>query len=108
MAGRRNAIKKSAKKSLLPTSVTEFLKETLVRLWGLALILSFVAFIAAFISYNVSDPSWNNVVEGTASNLLGLAGSHGADLLILSLGLGAYILVLPLLTWGWRVISLRG
>lgn len=108
MAGRRTAIKKTAKKSLLPTSVTEFLRDTLVRLWGLGLILLFGAFMAAFLSYDVSDPSWNNVVEGDASNLLGLAGSHGADLLLQSLGLGAYILALPLLSWGWRVISLRG
>lgn len=74
----------------------------------MALILLFAAFVAAFITYDINDPSWNNVVEGDANNLLGLIGSHGADLLMQSLGLGAYILVLPLLTWGWRIISLKG
>jgi len=108
MAGRRNVIKKTAKKSLLPSSVTEFLRDTLVRLWGLGLIILFGAFVAAFISYDISDPSWNNVVDGEATNLLGLAGSWSSDVLIQALGLGADVLVLPLLTWGWRVISLRG
>ncbi|MBT6031542.1 MAG: cell division protein FtsK [Kordiimonadaceae bacterium] len=92
----------------MPAKVTEFLSKTLIRLWGSALILLFVASVAAFYTYDINDPSWNNVVEGGANNLLGLIGSHGADLLIQTLGLAAYILVLPLLTWGWRIISLKG
>ena len=108
MASRRNTVKKSAKKSLLPPKVNEFLSKLLVRLWGSALILLFAASVAAFYSYDLNDPSLNNAVGGDANNLLGLAGSHGADLLIQTLGLAAYVLILPLLTWGWRIISLKG
>lgn len=108
MASRRNTIKKTAKKSLLPASVTDFIGKTMIRCWGLTLILMFGALVTAFISYDVNDPSWNNVVEGNATNLLGLVGSHGADLLLQSLGLGAYVLAVPFLTWGWRILSLKG
>lgn len=108
MASRRKSIKKSAKKSLLPASVSEFIHNSLIRLWGGALILLFAALVISFSSYDISDPSWNNVVEGGAANLLGLQGSHVSDVFIQALGLASYILVLPLLTWGWRVISLQG
>lgn len=108
MASRRSSIKKNAKKSLLPASVSEFLHKLLIRLWGSALILLCLSFVASFISYDLNDPSWNNVVEGNATNWLGLVGSHGADILIQTLGLAAYVLVLPLLSWGWRIITLKG
>ena len=108
MAGRRNSIKKNAKKSLLPATVSEFLHKLLIRFWGSVLILLSAGFIASFISYDINDPSWNNVVEGEATNWLGLIGSHGSDIFIQTLGLAAYVLVLPLLTWGWRIIRLKG
>ena len=80
----------------------------MIRCWGLILLIIFGALIAAFISYDINDPSWNNVVAGDATNLLGLIGSHGADLLLQSLGLAAYMLAVPFLTWGWRIVSLKG
>ncbi|MDG1709146.1 MAG: DNA translocase FtsK 4TM domain-containing protein, partial [Emcibacteraceae bacterium] len=108
MASRRASIKKNAKKSLLPASVSNFLHKSFIRLWGSALILLFAALALSFATYNINDPSLNNVVEGDATNLLGLTGSHVADVFMQALGLASYILVLPLLTWGWRVISLQG
>lgn len=108
MAGRRNSIKKNARKSLLPESVSTFFSKTLIRLWGSALIVLFIAALAAFGSYDINDPSFNTAVEGPVTNLMGIAGSWSADILLQSLGLGAYILVLPLLTWGWRIITLKG
>ena len=108
MASRRKNIKKSARKSLLPEAVSEFLKKSLIRLWGSLLVLFGLAAYAAFISYDIHDPSWNNEVSGPAGNWLGRPGSHAADLLIQTLGLGAVILILPVLTWGWRGISLKG
>ncbi len=108
MASRRNTIKKTAKKSLLPASVTDFFIKMLTRCWGSVLILLFVAFVVSLMSYDINDPSWNNAVEGNANNRLGFIGSYGADFLIQTMGLSAYLLVLPLLTWGWRIVSLRG
>lgn len=108
MAGRRSSIKKNAKKSLLPQSVSDFLGKMMIRLWGLVLIAFFGAAVAAFLSYDVNDPSFNTAVDGPVSNLLGLPGSWTADILLQSLGLGAYVLVLPIATWGWRVITLKG
>jgi DNA segregation ATPase FtsK/SpoIIIE, S-DNA-T family len=108
LATKRKPIKKSAKKSLLPASVSEFLHKTFIRLWGGVLITLFAAFVISFASYDINDPSWNNVVEGEIANLLGLTGSHVADVFMQAMGLASYLLVLPLLTWGWRVISLQG
>ncbi|MCC3861684.1 FtsK/SpoIIIE family DNA translocase [Pseudemcibacter aquimaris] len=108
MATRRKTIKKNAKKSLLPASVSEFLHKALIRLWGSALIALFVALVASFFTYDINDPSWNNVVEGDVTNILGQAGSHVSDIFMQTLGLASYILVLPLVTWGWRVMSLKG
>ncbi|WP_417320483.1 DNA translocase FtsK [Emcibacter sp.] len=108
MANRRKDIKKSARKALLPEAVTEFLKKALIRSWGLLLVAVGLVAYASFISYDVHDPSWNNEVTGRAGNWLGAPGAHVADLLIQSLGLGAVVLVFPLLTWGWRIISLQG
>lgn len=108
MAGRRSSIKKNAKKSLLPQSVSTFLGKMMIRAWGCALILLFAAAVAAFVSYDINDPSFNTAIDGPVTNLMGLVGSWTADILLQSLGLGAYILVLPLLTWGWRIISLKG
>ncbi len=108
MASRRNTIKKSKRKPLLPTSVTNFLVKFIIRIWGIILILVFVASVLAFFTYNLDDPSWNNVVDKTVTNFLGLPGSYTSDLLIQSLGFSAYILALPLFTWGWRIISLKG
>lgn len=108
MATRRKTTKKNAKKSLLPASVSEFLQKALIRLWGSALILLFLALVASFATYNINDPSWNNVVEGDVTNLLGLPGSHISDIFMQTLGLASYVLVLPLLTWGWRIVSFKG
>lgn len=108
MANRRSSIKKTAKKSLLPASVADFMQKSMIRLWGSVLVLLFIACVTALVSYDINDPSRNNAVEGDPTNLLGLVGSHGADVLIQALGLGAYILILPLLTWGWRIISFKG
>ena len=108
MASRRNTIKKPTRKPLLPTSVTSFLVKFLIRIWGVMLILIFVAATLAFLSYDINDPSWNNVIDKTVANFLGLPGSYVSDLLIQSLGFSAYVLALPLFTWGWRIITLKG
>lgn len=108
MATRRSTIKKTAKKSLLPDSVKNFLSRLFVRAWGTVLLASFAACVAALYSYDLNDPSWNHAGQGELNNLLRLPGAYSSDVLIQSLGLAAYVLILPLLTWGWRVISLKG
>ena len=85
-----------------------FLSKMFIRIWGSLLIILFLGGVIAFFSYDINDPSWNNAIDGEANNLLGLAGSWSSDVLLQSLGLSAYILILPLLTWGWRIISLKG
>ena len=108
MASRRNTIKKTARKSLLPASVTDFFTKLFVRIWGVILMMTFAAATIAFFSYYINYPSWNNIVEGKITNLLGRPGAYTSDVFIQSLGLSAYVLALPFFTWGWRVISLKG
>jgi len=80
----------------------------MVRLWGGSLILLFCALVVAMLGYDINDPSWR--VEGinAVQNYLGAPGAYISDILIHSLGLGAIVLILPLLSWGWRIISLKG
>lgn len=108
MASRRKTIQKSARRAILPEAVSVFLKKNLIRAWGLALGALFFAALAAFISYEVSDPSWNNASNAPATNWLGMGGAYVADTFIQTLGVGALILVLPLITWGWRIFTFRG
>lgn len=98
----------SRKNPLLPASLTEFLVRSAWRLWGLALIVTFAVFIAALWSYDRLDPNFNLATDRSPSNLLGSFGSHAADLLLQPLGLAAIVLILPLLSWGWLIASLRG
>ena len=78
------------------------------RLWGVLLVvLSLLAFVA-MAGYYSNDPSWRVVGQEEVRNWLGPVGAKISDFLIQSLGLGAAVLVLPLMTWGWRIMTLKG
>lgn len=108
MASRRKTIQKSARRAILPEAVSVFLKKNLIRAWGLTLGALFFAALGAFISYERNDPSWNNASNAEATNWLGMGGAYVADTFIQTLGVGAFILVLPLLSWGWRIFTFKG
>ena len=64
--------------------------------------------IAALTSHDPGDPSWNQSINGTAKNLMGLPGARISDLLLQWLGFAAWLLPLVLIDWAVRCIGGRG
>jgi S-DNA-T family DNA segregation ATPase FtsK/SpoIIIE len=73
--------------------VTERFRGGLVAAMGLGLVLSLV-------SYEATDPSFNADAAGQAHNWLGYFGAGLADLVMQSLGLGAWVLAALVLSLG--------
>ncbi|RMF11620.1 MAG: DNA translocase FtsK, partial [Alphaproteobacteria bacterium] len=67
-----------------------------------------VVVYGALLSFDPQDPGWHNATDAAPRNWLGMPGAYVADVLLQTLGLTAYLLVLPLVTWGWRIVSHRG
>ena len=93
--------------SILPDSVTTFLKRRFSEILGLALIGFGALIFIALLTYTPGDPSLNSAVEGGPDNLLGLPGATIADLLLQSLGLIAIIPALVLSVWGVQIVRKR-
>ena len=69
--------------------------------WGAAWVARFrggviaamgLALIAAFATYHVTDPSFNAATNVRPANLLGGFGAASADVMLQSLGLGAWLI----------------
>ena len=90
--------------SILPESVSAFLRRRFSEIIGLALSLSGLLILAALFSYAPGDPSLNSASDGGPINLLGLGGSYLADLLLQSLGLAGITPAVVLTVWGIQTI----
>lgn len=100
--------KKIAHAPIISESIVSFVRANSIRSLGLLLALVFVALLVAIASFNPSDPTFNTATNKIAENWLGLPGAYTADLLLQTVGLAGVMLGLPFLTWGWRLISLKG
>ena len=94
--------------SILPASVSNFLKRRAKEAIGIFLVLTSVGIAGALLTYNSQDPSFNSAADLEASNILGTAGAWLADILLQSIGLASYIVPIIFLTWGWRISTHRG
>lgn len=74
---------------------------------GVALCILACALLAALLTYNPTDPSFNTATNQPPTNLLGITGAFVADTLLQGIGLGATVPVLILLAWGWRFMGHR-
>ncbi len=92
---------------LLPPAFVSFMKSTAWRTLGLLLILGGVAIYVALYSYDPLDPTINNQTSRAATNLFGGIGANIADLLMQTLALAAYLLPLPLMLWGYKLLRLK-
>ncbi len=108
MTSRRKKITKQNKRTILPEAVYSFMVSGSTRLWGISLIMTSILVFAAMAGYHSNDPSWRVAGQEEVRNWLGLPGAFVADFLIQSLGLGAAVLTFPFITWGWRVMTLKG
>ncbi|HWD27075.1 MAG TPA: DNA translocase FtsK 4TM domain-containing protein [Rhizomicrobium sp.] len=73
---------------------------------GALLFLGSFAAMVALLSYDSSDPSWNNATGNGTANLLGGPGALAADMLLEGFGIAAIFALAPPLVWGIR--ALRG
>src|SRR5690554_5768258 len=94
----------SGRLRLLPEGTGVFLRKRLIESLGFTLFLSGLLLVAACLFFDPSDPSLNNAVSGEVSNPLGWPGAYAADLLLQSLGLGAFLLAVVPISWGWRLM----
>jgi S-DNA-T family DNA segregation ATPase FtsK/SpoIIIE len=70
---------------------------------GLVLLFTAVYLTASFVSYSPLDVSWNTATGAPgASNLMGRAGSHAADLFLQTAGLAAFLIPFYLLILSWK------
>jgi len=99
--------KNSAKAPLLPPAFVVFLKNSGWRLLGTGLFLLAAAVLLALWSYNPNDPDLNTQTYADATNLLGDYGAIVADVLMQTLALASYLLIIPFLLWGQKVIRLK-
>ncbi len=65
------------------------------------------AVLAALVTYNSNDPSFNTATGQPPTNLLGMTGAVLSDTLLQGIGLAAVLPSLILMAWGWRFLSHR-
>jgi S-DNA-T family DNA segregation ATPase FtsK/SpoIIIE len=75
---------------------------------GLACLVVGAFLIGSLISHDPADPSWNQSVNRSAKNLMGLPGARISDLLLQWIGYAAWLLPLVLIDWAVRCIGGRG
>ncbi|MDA9373027.1 DNA translocase FtsK 4TM domain-containing protein [Pelagibacterales bacterium] len=92
---------------LISKTYKSFISNRLAEISGLIFLgLAFLTFGILF-SYSSLDPSFNNITDQEAQNILGFTGAKIADLLIQVLGSSSYMLMLFFLTWSYRLIIFK-
>ena len=87
-------------------SLTNFLKKRTIELVGLLLVFISIALSISFITYSPSDPSFiYGKQDLEINNFFGIYGSLISDFLLQSFGLISFLLLITLLSWGFRLIK---
>ena len=63
--------------------------------------------LAALLSYDAYDPSWNTAIDGDSSNWAKSVGGYFADAVFQIFGMAAYVVPFLLLCWGGLVLKRR-
>ncbi|WP_210183382.1 DNA translocase FtsK 4TM domain-containing protein, partial [Methylobrevis pamukkalensis] len=74
---------------------------------GLGLIALVAALAAALATWSVDDPSWSHATELPVRNALGTPGAVVSDLVMQFVGLTSAIFLMPLVAWGWSLLTGR-
>ena len=86
-------------------SLTNFLKKRTFEFLGLLLISLGIALSISFATYSPSDPSFVYGETGTnINNFFGIYGSKISDFLLQSFGLISFLILLTLISWGFKLI----
>jgi DNA segregation ATPase FtsK/SpoIIIE, S-DNA-T family len=107
---RASAVRGSGRRSSVDLLDTEsplkrFLRRNLVGATGLGIISLAAVLAAALATWSVSDPSLNHATSGPVRNALGAPGAVMADILMQSIGLATAVFLVPLVLWGWRLLT---
>lgn len=89
-------------------SLPDALRRRVSEMLALALAAVAVALLAALLSYDGADPSWNTATGTVPRNLAGPPGAIAADTLLQLFGVAGALPGLALLGWAWRIGSRRG
>ncbi len=88
----------------LTDALRAFAKRRLVELSGLVMLVFAIALTLALATWSVEDPSLNHAVDGPVRNWLGYPGAVVSDLAMQLFGLAALAALLPIASWGWRLL----
>ncbi len=94
--------------SFLPDSVQAFIARRLVDGFALAFLALGGFIVASLVTYDSRDPSWNTAPESDSGAVMNWGGETGAwlsDVLLQTLGFGAFVLGAVFLFWGARVFK---
>jgi len=92
--------------SQILTNINNFIKKRLIESLGVSLIFIGILLLAVIVSYSPSDPNFiYNPENAEIKNIGGFYGSVVADFLLQSLGLISILLVVNLLSWGFKLIN---
>src|ERR1041384_758779 len=61
----------------------------------------------ALATWSVQDPSFSHATNAPVRNALGIIGAASADLMMQILGIATVALLLPVASWGWRLLTHR-
>jgi len=92
----------------IPAAVRRFFRHRLMELTGLVLLACTGVLAASLASWNITDPSFNNAVDGAPRNWLGLPGAIISDELTQRLGLGVLVVVIVPVVWAVSLLAHRG
>ncbi len=92
----------------LPSGLQAFVARRFVDGFALTSAITGVFITLSLLSYDSRDPSWNTASSENADNIANWMGTSGAwlsDLLLQTLGIGALLFGLVLLSWGVRAFN---
>ncbi|HSI41518.1 MAG TPA: DNA translocase FtsK [Xanthobacteraceae bacterium] len=92
---------------LLPEELKRLLRRRAAEIIGLGFIAVSAILLVALASWSAEDPSFSRSSAADPANLLGRPGAVIADLLMQLFGVAALAAVLPLLMWGWLILTHR-
>lgn len=89
-------------------AVVEIMTRRATEIGGLFLLLVAAAAFCALATWTVDDRSFTHATTRPIRNMLGFPGAALSDLLVQIVGFAAIALILPIVVWGWRLLTKRG
>src|SRR5918998_3122011 len=96
-----------AASELISDDLRSLLRRRMSEIIGVALIAIAAAAGLALASWSVQDPSLSHATNAPIRNLLGSGGAIAADLMMQLFGIAAIAFILPVASWGWRLVTHR-